>query len=37
MESLTEEQYQSKIRELEKEVKKLNLIIQKDSKVKYGQ
>lgn len=36
MESLTEEQYQSKIRELEKEVKKLNLIIQKDSKIKYG-
>lgn len=36
MESLTEEQYQTKIRELEKEVKKLNLIIQKDSKIKYG-
>lgn len=32
----TEEQYQAKIRELEKEVKKLNLIIQKDSKTKYG-
>lgn len=36
MTSLTEEQYQAKIRELEKEVKKLNLIIQKDSKTKYG-
>lgn len=36
MTSLTEEQYQTKIRELEKEVKKLNLIIQKDSKTKYG-
>lgn len=36
MTSLTEEQYQAKIRELEKEVKKLNLIIQKDSKIKYG-
>ncbi len=36
MTSLTEEQYQIKIRELEKEVKKLNLIIQKDSKTKYG-
>lgn len=32
----TEEQYQTKIRELEKEIKKLNLIIQKDSKIKYG-
>lgn len=36
MTALTEEQYQAKIRELEKEVKKLNLIIQKDSKTKYG-
>ena len=36
MTSLTEEQYQTKIRELEKEIKKLNLIIQKDSKTKYG-
>lgn len=36
MTTLTEEQYQAKIRELEKEVKKLNLIIQKDSKIKYG-
>lgn len=36
MTDLTEEQYQAKIRELEKEVKKLNLIIQKDSKTKYG-
>lgn len=36
MTSLTEEQYQAKIRDLEKEVKKLNLIIQKDSKTKYG-
>jgi len=36
MTTLTEERYQTKIRELEKEVKKLNLIIQKDSKTKYG-
>lgn len=36
MTALTEEQYQAKIRDLEKEVKKLNLIIQKDSKAKYG-
>lgn len=32
----TEQEYQQKIRELEKEVKKLNLILQKDSKMKYG-